>query len=195
MKIYRNLAQKTDEWQQVRLGKITGSDAAGLTSGKTSETVAKRKASEIITGAPDPYADTAATVHGREMEDYVVGKLRKDFELVGFVEKDTFLGYSPDGLGDDFLVEIKCPYYAKNFLSNVMDIPANYMRQMQYGMWICEKPQCLFVNYHENFTPSIVTQTVFFDSEAFSKTEALIKSTVLLIKRYLREWKRYEDTA
>lgn len=73
-------------------------------------------------------------------------------EVVGFMlreEKDWMLGYSPDGLvGDDGLLEIKCPR-AKTHVATILadEVPAYYMPQLQAGLLVSGRKWIDFVSF------------------------------------------------
>ena len=189
--IIHNVPQRTEEWYQIRLGKITGSDAAKLTPNAVKR-LAMKKVAEILTGKPDPGFTTAATDHGIEYEDLVLGRIDRPFERPGFVEFDKFSGCSPDGLGEDFVVEVKCPYKPTNFINILVDTPIEYRRQIQYQMWVCEREQCIFAFYHKDFTPDIVLRYIPRDEKMIATIVDLVDKTKGLIREYLDAWSRYE---
>lgn len=65
----------------------------------------------------------------------------------------------PDGLvGDDGIIEIKCPFNPDNHLLNIKEpLQANkeYKWQIQGYLWITERDWCDFVSYHPNFPDHI----------------------------------------
>ena len=70
-------------------------------------------------------------------------------EEVAFVEHNEFIGISPDGLvGDDGLLEIKCPTSVtqiKRALSD--DYAVDYYEQIQCQLWVTERKWCDFVSF------------------------------------------------
>lgn len=73
-------------------------------------------------------------------------------EVVGFMLRDFGkwrLGYSPDGLvGDDGLIEIKCPR-AKTHLATILadEVPGHYMPQLQAGLLVSGRKWIDFVSF------------------------------------------------
>lgn len=57
----------------------------------------------------------------------------------------SWLGATPDGLGDGFCVEIKCPFSKKPFLSSA-DLP-HYYAQMQIQMLCTRTDRCIFYQW------------------------------------------------
>lgn len=112
-----NCEQNSDEWHQIRCGRITASNMQILMGdGDTRESIIQSKAAEVITGVLDT-SDTFTskdTARGHELEDEARMRYCEVFgievETVGFIELDEFVGVSPDGLANkDGLFEAKCP--------------------------------------------------------------------------------------
>jgi putative phage-type endonuclease len=156
------MIQGTDEWHQARLGKVTASGVADVMAsgrgGKPSATRANYEArlvAERLSGRPTETFQSAAMQHGTETE----GQARACYALetgnavaeVGFVDHPTiaFAGASPDGLvGDDGLVEIKCPNTATHIATLLGgSIPDAYMKQMQFQMACTGRKWCDFVSF------------------------------------------------
>jgi hypothetical protein len=57
--------------------------------------------------------------------------------------------YSPDGLvGDNGMIEIKCVIPSVHIRTILDDkVPAEYVKQIQWGLSICERDWCDFVSY------------------------------------------------
>jgi putative phage-type endonuclease len=110
---------------------------------------------ERLTGTCAETFQNAAMAWGIEHEP----KARQAYEIltendvseVGFVYHPSlpWSGASPDGLvGDDGLVEIKCPTEATHMATlEGAAIPKNYMLQMQWQIDCCERGWCDFVSY------------------------------------------------
>lgn len=123
MKIY-TMPQRSEEWFAARRGKFTASEFCDLMLSsrqgmgefnKTQMSIIYRVASERITGnAVDPGFISGPMQWGIDHED----EARSAFEMetgkavhqVGFIERDEWIGCSPDGLIDeDEGLELKCP--------------------------------------------------------------------------------------
>lgn len=156
------MEQRSDEWFQARLGKVTASCIAKvmakLKTGKPSadrENYAAQLMAERLTGmAQESYAN-AAMQWGTETEpqaraayEFLTGKTVVE---VGFVDHPSLAmsGASPDGLiGDDGLVEIKCPITKTHFETlEGASIPDKYIKQMQWQMACTERLWCDFASY------------------------------------------------
>ena len=125
-----NPLQRTAEWLHDRCGCLTASRAAAVLSrrkdGKPTaayEALIETLICERVTGQCEGIGTTAAMQWGvdhedeaREAYEAVTGDL---VDLVGFIRHPEidFFGASPDGLvGEDGLLEIKCPYSSAKHL-------------------------------------------------------------------------------
>ncbi|XP_063372526.1 uncharacterized protein LOC134660677 [Cydia amplana] len=107
-------------WHSIRQGRITGSKIYEVAHCKTPQ---GSLVEEILGGSKAP--ETKAMKRGKILEKRVLNKLRtdinKEIEECGFLIIDGIFGASPDGIGDDFVVEIKCPISdktKKNYIKN-----------------------------------------------------------------------------
>ncbi len=160
MRIIESVEQGSQEWLDMRLGKVTASRVADvLTKGrgdglsKTAESYMMELIAEIITGQSKPFYENDAMRWGTETEPQAraMYELRNDVTVkeVAFIEMDEFTGVSPDGLvGDDGLVEIKCPTTITQ-LKRAMysDYSADYKAQIQMQLWVSGRKWCDFVSF------------------------------------------------
>ncbi len=142
------LVQGTDEWHAARLGKVTASRVADMMARTKSGWGAGRKnylaelVAERLTGAAAERFTNNAMKHGTDTEPQARAAYEffRDAEVreVGFVEHPTIAmcGASPDGLiGDDGLIEIKCPNTATHIETLTgKTIAGKYITQMQFQM-------------------------------------------------------------
>jgi len=154
--------QRTEEWFAARLGKVTASKISDVMAqgrgGAPSATRATYRAQlvvERLTGVPYESFRNAAMDHGTETEPqaratYILNTGRNVAE-VGFVPHPTIAmsGASPDGLvGDDGLVEIKCPNSATHIATLLgAEIDGKYIKQMQWQMACTGRKWCDFVSF------------------------------------------------
>lgn len=154
--------QRTEEWFQSRLGKVTASKIADVMAqgrgGAPSATRATYRAQlvvERLTGVSYEGFRSAAMDHGTETEPqaratYILNTGRNVAE-VGFVAhpRIEMTGASPDGLiGDDGLIEIKCPNSATHIATlRGADIDGKYLKQMQWQMACTGRAWCDFVSF------------------------------------------------
>jgi len=155
------MEQGSPEWHQVRLGKVTASRVADLIA-KTKTGYSSSRANyaaelicERLTGECQPFYMNAAMQWGtdKEPEARAAYAFRHDADVtqVAFVDHPTIpmTGASPDGLvGDDGMVEIKCPLTATHLETLASGKPAGkYITQMQWQMSCTGRKWCDFVSY------------------------------------------------
>jgi putative phage-type endonuclease len=155
------MEQRTTEWHQARLGKVTASRVADVIA-KTKTGYGASRANlmadlicERLTGQPASTFSNAAMEWGTEQEPHAraaysarTGEL---VEEVGFVDHPSVAnsGASPDGLvGDDGLVEFKCPATATHLDTLLAQtVPGKYIAQMQWQMACTGRKWCDFCSY------------------------------------------------
>jgi putative phage-type endonuclease len=160
MNIIRTMEQGSQEWLDMRLGKVTASrikdvmtNGRGGNPSKTSETYMMDLIAERLTGESKPFFENDAMKWGTETEPQAraMFELREGLEVeeVAFIEHSEFIGMSPDGLiGDDGLLEVKCPNTStqiKRALSD--DYSADYKAQIQMQLWVSERKYCYFLSF------------------------------------------------
>ena len=158
MKIIESIEQGTQEWLELRLGKVTASKFIEvMTNGRGGKPSATAKSymiklvAEILRGQPMPFFENDAMRWGTETEPQAraMYELKNDVDVkeVAFVELNEFVGVSPDGLvGDEGLLEIKCPNtetQIKRFLDGV-GLPKEYEAQVQGQLWVTGREWCDF---------------------------------------------------
>jgi len=176
MKIIYDIEQGTDEWLELRLGKLTASKFSdviakgrGNAPSKTRESYMYQLAAEILTGEPQDSFTNKAMEWGNECEPAARAayelKHDIDVEQCAFIERDQWVGVSPDGLvGENGLLEIKCPNSVtqiKRVLSG--EFPNEYMAQVQGQLWVSGREWCDFVSYD----PRINTDADYFEIRVF----------------------------
>ena len=153
--------QRTDEWFQARLGKVTASRVADVMAKTKTGYSASRDnymaqlIVERMTGKPAESFSNAAMEWGTAQEPFA----RAAYEVaqsvmveeVGFVQHPSIeqAGASPDGLvGDDGLVEIKCPNTATHIETLLsQSVPAKYLPQIQWQLACTNRSWCDFVSF------------------------------------------------
>ena len=195
MKIH-NFEQGTEEWFKVRLGKFTASNAQAIASnGAGLDTLIFEKVAEIMTGKMKESYTNTDIERGNELEKMA----RNSYELetgiivkqVGFVEKDGFVGCSPDGfIAEDGLQEIKCKNDA-NFARFLYDgkIDTEHIWQMQMQLFVTERQWVDYVLYNPNFPKPIIITKVVRDEIAIAKLNAGIMTGVARVKTILEKIK------
>ena len=180
MKIIRNIEQGSKEWLNLRLGKITASRVSDImTSGrggkpsKTSESYMLELIAETLTGSQADFYVNNAIAWGNECEPQAraMYELENDVDVeeVAFIERDKFVGVSPDGLvGSDGLLEIKCPTSKKQIERALSDCyHEEYKAQIQMQLWISGRKWCDFVSFDPrvNGKASYLQERVYRDDE------------------------------
>ena len=196
MKIH-NFEQRTDEWYAIRKGKMTASNAETIiANGKGLETYIYNLMAEYYSSAEKENYINADMQRGIDLEP----EARLEFEFytdldvqeVGFIKYNDFIGVSPDGLiGDDGLIEIKCPndsIYFKLLLSN--NIKPEYIAQMQMQMYVTERQYCYFVSYNPNFEKSLYIKKINRDEEMIDKLKKGLERGTELIKEIKKNFRK-----
>lgn len=163
------MEQRSPEWFAARLGKVTASRVADVIA-KTKSGYSTSRANylaellaERLTGNPAVAFHNAAMNWGTEQEPEAVAayEWRTDaaVELVGFVSHPSIdmSGASPDGLvGDDGLLEVKCPLTA-NHIETLRGaaVPEKYLTQMYWQMACTGRAWCDFVSFDPRLPESM----------------------------------------
>ena len=191
MKIYGEMLQSSDEWREIRLGKITASNASKIMAkgaGKTRQAYLFQLAAEVITGEPVETYSNAAMEWGNEQEKFARAAYEFENNLevieVGFIETDEYLGCSPDGLiGEDGLIEIKAPKTVtqiETVLSGKM--PTTHKAQVQGQLWVSERQWCDFVS----FDPRINGKASYF-CQRIERDDEYIKTLEIEVEKFKNE--------
>lgn len=152
------MEQRTEEWYQARLGKVTASKVASVLAKKDSATRSDYLTDlvlERLTGKQQEFYQNEAMQWGTDTEP----QARMAYEAhsnnlvdeLGFIDHPTIanFGCSPDGvIGEDGLIEIKCPN-SKTHLSTLLSgkAPSKYIPQMQTQMAVMNRQWCDFVSF------------------------------------------------
>lgn len=182
------MEQRSTEWFEARLGKATGSriaDAVAKTKTGWGASRANYKAqlvAERLTGNVAESFSNAAMQWGTETEP----QARAAYEFlqdvtvveVGFVDHPSIAmsGASPDGLvGDDGMVEIKCPNTATHIETLLSrKIAGKYITQMQWQMACTGRQWCDFVSFDPRLPArlQLFVSRVVRDDKAIASLEA-----------------------
>ena len=156
-----DVTQGTDDWQALRLGKVTASRIADLMArtrngwGTSRANYMAELVAERLTGVKTEGFSNAAIKWGLEMEpqarDAYAFFADVDVAQIGFIDhpRIAMTGASPDGLiGDAGLVEIKCPLTATHIETLLTaSVREKYLYQMQWQMACTGRQWCDFVSY------------------------------------------------
>jgi putative phage-type endonuclease len=155
------IEQRTTEWFAQRCGHLTASRIADMMArtqkgwGASRANYAAQLIAERLTGVAESGFTSAAMQHGIDTEAAARAAygFMQDVEVVEapFVlhPRLAWSGASPDGfVGDDGLVEIKCPNTATHITTlRGGEIPDKYIKQMQWQMACTERDWCDFVSF------------------------------------------------
>ena len=163
------MEQRSEEWFSARKGRITASSVGailGLSPFMAPDDVMRRMVREYH-GASSEFNGNVATEWGTLNEPGALAQYQMEtgvkVETCGFYEYEDWAGASPDGLiGDDGLIEIKCPYSMRKGegrFKSVME-QMHYYAQMQFQLFIMQRKWCQFFQWCPAGTWS---EVVYFD--------------------------------
>jgi putative phage-type endonuclease len=155
------MEQRTDEWFSARLGKVTASRVSDVVAktktgyGATRGNYMSQLIVERLTGRSVESFSSSAMQWGTDTEPLARAAYETFKDVLvdeeGFVQHPTIemAGASPDGLiGDDGLVEIKCPNTATHIETLIAKkADARYINQMQWQMAVTGRKWCDFVSF------------------------------------------------
>jgi len=190
------MKQGTEEWHQIRLGKVTASRVADVMSKVKSGESAGRKnykmdlVVEKLTNSPTSSFSSPAMQWGTETEPLARMAYEAKFGLfvdqVAFCNHPTIknFGCSPDGLvGSEGNLEIKCPNTSTHIdylLAGVA--PSKYVPQMQTQMACTGRLWTDFVSYDPRLPSELQLFVVRLDRD-----EAYIHEIETEVKKFLDE--------
>jgi len=169
--------QTFSEWEAERIGKFSASEIYKLITkgrkgeyfGEGAQTYINTKVAELLTlERVGGKFNNDAMEWGNAHEEEAAERFLKDYGLpftyhgVAFpkwYEWTDFSGGSPDGVGDTFIIEIKCPYNSKEHLEHLLlttaaDLKAyapEYYWQCVWNAIITNRPECIFISYDPRF--------------------------------------------
>lgn len=151
------MEQRTQEWFEARSRKLTGSNigaALGLSPYKTPSDLIRQMVRDYH-GAESEFKGNIATEYGSLHEPLALmefmGKTGHMTEECGFFvhSEHDWLGASPDGLiGDDALVEVKCPFSARSTgVFKAAHEQPHYYAQMQMELACAGRKKAYFYQW------------------------------------------------
>ena len=156
MEIITDCEQGEEAWFKHRLGSIGGSSISAVVAkgqGKMRKNLMYRLAGEILSGINYEGYSNHHMNRGTEQEDdsldvysAVTGN---EIYKPALVKATSHTHYSPDSLCDpDGVVECKAAIPSIHIERIINDkIEGNYYKQIQWGLYICERKWCDFVSY------------------------------------------------
>lgn len=190
------MEQRSDDWFNIRLGKVTASRIADVTA-KTQKGWGAGRANykaqliaERLTGQRQDSFTSPAMQWGNDTEE--AARVAYAFLEGQTVLEEAFVihptipdaGASPDGLvGDDGLVEIKCPNTATHIETlKGASIPAKYVGQMQWQMACTRRQWCDFVS----FDPRMPEEMQLF-VKRLPRDQDMIDELETIVREFLAE--------
>jgi len=157
-----DMQQRSPEWFEARKTRVTGSVVGAILglSPYMSRADAMRNMVREALGAPREFTGNVATEYGTHHEAGALLEFQMETGLgvapASFVTFDDWLGASPDGyVGDDALIEVKCPYGLRNetdpMFKGVADQP-HYHAQMQIQLLVTGRERCHFFQWSPHGT-------------------------------------------
>lgn len=154
--IIHTMPQGSDEWHQIKWGKIGGSSSKGLLK-PTDDLYLEILGEHLEEYEEEDSFSSFASDYGHLYEpiarDYLIEKTGIIFRQIGFIEseKNNLLGISPDGLDDTHTIacEIKClQRKAHTKMLHYNDIPLEYIPQLVHYFHVIETLESLhFLGY------------------------------------------------
>lgn len=190
------MEQRSPEWFQARLGKVTASKIADVCAktktgwGASRGNYAAQLICERLAGEPTEGFTNAAMQWGTDTEP----QARAAYEFltdntvteVALVEHPTIpmSSASPDGIvGDDGMVEIKCPNSATHINTLLKEkIERKYLLQMQWQLACADRQWCDFVS----FDPRLPTELQMWVKRV-QRDDDMIRETEDIVREFLAE--------
>lgn len=189
-----NVEQNSEEWLALRRGKFTASTFKDLFMGKETQgykdAIYKVAFERLTNTSPESFTNEYMQ-RGTELEPEAMAwyEFEKNVEVIkaGFFEYNDWIGASPDGLvGEDGLLEIKCPKY-----STMMDylikkeLPKTYYYQVHGQLLVTDRQWCDFLAYHPSLPKFVlrVERDKKIDDEILDKLFEAIKKAETIINK------------
>ena len=200
------MEQRSEEWFQARLGKVTASRVADvLAKIKSGESASRRNykiqlVSERLTGERQETYVNQAMQDGIDREQFARDRYVQQFgevEEVGFIQHPTLeAGASPDGLiGTDGIIEIKCPMGSTHTETLItQEVPSKYVPQIQFQLLVTGRKWCDFVSYNPMFPENlqVFVRRVFANKEYQQELEDEVKQFLNEVDDVINKLKEIE---
>lgn len=206
MKIHWDIVQGSEEWFKLRCGRITGSVAdTFLVNGRSENgfgagamTELYRIVEEQLTGEPRiTFSGNSATEWGNENEDRAIAFYENSrfitVKSAGFIEKNKYVGASPDGMMPDIKkgLEVKCR--PKNHLE-LVDKGEYYDKdyiQCQFNLWCSGYESWDLIYFHPNLPQKSKSKVFTFkpDKKLFDTFEERTSKFIEMIESRIKNLK------
>jgi len=192
-----HMEQRSDEWFQHRIGRVTASRIADIMAmtksgpGAARANYAAEIVAERLTGEQGGSGfSNAAMQWGTDQEPLarMAYEFSRDVEVVevGFIDYPhiDMAGCSPDGLvGDTGMVEIKCPNTATHLRTIDTDkIEGKYLKQMQFQLACSGRSWCDFVSFDPRLPGNMQLYV-----QRVPRDTAMIKEIETEVRSFIRE--------
>lgn len=194
IKYYNDLEQGSEEWFEVRRGRMTASEMKLLISPQLKsiendkerahvlELAAQRisKFTEVSFITDDMMRGNMDEIRAKEKYCEVY---KRNIKNVGFITNDKFgftLGYSPDGIVEEEDIAVECKSRRQKWqLDTIVNyrVPDEHIIQVQTGLMVSEKKACDFVSYSGGwpmttirvFPDKVIQEAIFAAAYKFEK--------------------------
>lgn len=145
MIVIHDLEQGSQAWHDIREGRFTGSSAHNLL---------KHGAVDYSLTKPSNFKGNFYTKRGHTLEPEAIQLFESIYKTTvqrpGFVTNDRYptAGYSPDGLTNDMVIEVKCFNEKRHLDMYDGNIPFEILAQIHFGMFVCEKKIATLIIYN-----------------------------------------------
>lgn len=198
--------QRSPEWFQARLGKVTASKVSDVMAKTKSGYAASRDnymAQLVVERMTNKQAESftnAAMEWGTQQEPFARAayeiKTGVVVEEVGFINHPRLpnAGASPDGLvGEEGMVEIKCPNTATHIETLLSkEVPWKYYAQMQWQMACTGRLWCDYVSYDPRMPENtqLFIQRVYRDADNIELMEKEVVKFLVELGEKVEKLKR-----
>jgi putative phage-type endonuclease len=190
------IEQGSAEWFASRLGKVTASKVYDVMAKTKSGYGAARKnymmelLCQRLTGAREEGFTNAAMQRGNDLEPMARGRYEIENDLLvsetGLIDHPEIEGFaaSPDGVvGDDGLIEIKCPNTATHIdFMKTGKINPRYQSQMTAQMLCTGRNWCDFVSFDDRLPENLEYRVQRYELDKAFAVEMLAE-----VKKFLDE--------
>ena len=197
MQIIKEIKQRSDEWYNLRMLKMTASNADKIIAGgNVLFNYCEKLVNEFINGAESHYVSNDMQ-RGIELEPIARNLASSiyniNFHEVGAIVHNNRVLVSPDGVEfvnnkPNRLIEIKCP--CDNVFNKVLQgyINPKYYAQIQMQLYVSGALECLYFNYNEDIKPLYKGQWRKPEKEVFKTLERNLKFGVEIIEMLLTKY-------
>lgn len=197
--------QRSQEWHAMKLGTISASSCEDISTAARRKTYVNKLLAQILSGSTEPFFMTDAVQRGIDYEQLACEDYEKannvKVEHVGIIFEDErrIVACSPDALvGENGLVEFKCPNTSTHIGYWLDGIPSKYMAQVQFQMMVTGRKWCDFVSWDDRVRDEklvMYQQRVYRDEEMIRKLRANIDAVIKDVNKFLTEhgleWQRW----